>query len=63
MTLEKIKDRFFEKEYRKETEKASKFVKSDKTLKFIKDSISEKRAEYRLYGRFRTKIPGYFKTR
>ena len=63
MTLEKIKDRFVEKEYRKETEKASKFVKSVKTSKFIKDSISEKRAEYRLYGRFRTKRPGYFKTR
>jgi len=58
MTLEKIKDRFVEKEYRKETEKASK-----KTSKFIKDIVSEKRAEYRAYGRFKTKGPGYFKTR
>ena len=58
MTLEKIKDRFVEKEYRKETEKASK-----KTSKFIKDIVSEKSAEYRAYGRFRTKRPGYFKTR
>lgn len=63
MTLEKIKDRFVEKEYRKETEKSSKFVKSDKTFKFIKDSISEKKAEYRAYGRFIPKGPGYFKKR
>ena len=52
MTLEKIKDRFVEKEYRKETEKTS---------KFMKDFVSKKAAEYREYGRF---IPtGYFKTR
>lgn len=61
MTLEKIKDRFVEKEYRKETKKSSKFVKSDKTLKFIKDSVSEKKAEYRAYGRFIPKGPGYLK--
>lgn len=63
MTLEKIKDRFVEKEYKKETDKNSNFVKSDKTSKFIKDIVSEKSAEYRAYGRFIPKGPGYFKTR
>ena len=38
MTLEKIKGKFVEKEYKK-TDKNSKFVKSDQTSKFMKEMI------------------------
>lgn len=45
MTLEKIKDRFVEKEYKKETDKISKFTKTEKTSKFMKDYVQGKMVE------------------
>ena len=45
LTLERIKDRFVEKENKKENDDALKFAGSDKTSRFMRDYVRTKMAE------------------